>query len=73
MFAIDSSPHRIPNTFLKKRSSSLITVLCPTLLSNIILSKQYMAMKLQKKYKQRMKGLLSGQYLMQTLKLRGIK
>lgn len=73
MFAIDSSPHRIPDTFLKKRSSSLITVLCPTLLSDIILSKQYMAAQVQKKYKQRMKGLLSGQYLMQTLKLRAIK
>lgn len=31
MFAIDSSPHRIPDTFLEKRSPSLITVLCPTL------------------------------------------
>lgn len=41
ILAIESSPHRIPDTFLKKRSHSLITELCPTLVWHCSLYEVY--------------------------------
>lgn len=60
MFAIDSSPHRILDTFLKKRSS-LITGLCPTLVRltlSFLCGTQLWSCEIE--YTWRIKGLLSG-------------
>lgn len=71
MFAIDNSPHRIPDTFLKKRSPSLITVLCPTLVClTLFFLSSVQLWSCGRKYNWKIKALLSGQSFWWSLKIK---
>lgn len=63
------SPHRILDTFLKKRSPSLITALCPTLVPlTLFCLCGTQLWSCETEYNGRIKGLLSGQCFWWNLK-----